>query len=555
MHQRGRTVQARNALGVRAMASRSSMRSAMKTQTGGERVALLLLVALAGLLLLSKPDRAPAPWFDEGWNLSVAANLVKTGAYAQLSLGQPVPPTLVSTGWPGILPLAVSFRLFGVGAWQGRLPGILFTTIGFVLVYWLARRLYNGRVAVATLFVSVLMTGAHIHLHPVVLGRQALGEMPALCYLLAGYLCLILDWQRRPWLVLVSVLLWSLALATKSQTIPFFALSLLAPAVITAVRRQWRWTAALAGALLLSLVGYGLVDALPALLFPGSALPESRVVALVQGLFAQRANTNLDMALVTTLGLHLNAFRSAWSVALPALAGLVYAGWNLVANRRSRLQAPIPVGVTEIALLILAGSWFLWWALLSVGWLRYLFPALFVSGMFTGSLLHDLTGGFSLAFVGRHVARVVRPRQWDRRSFGVLLAAALVIMAVAATVPTLIHAYGRDANTSLPAVVAYINDEAPSGAVVETFESELFFLLQRPYHYPSNEVQFQLNRRTFLGQEVPIDYDPLQADPDYLVVGSMGKMWRLYDPLIEAGSFHLVQHVGPYDVYERVRGG
>ncbi len=551
MHQRGRTVQGRNALAVSAKASERSMRFVVRTQALGERVALLLLVAVAGLLLLWKPDQVPPPWFDEGWNLSVAANLVKTGAYAQLSLGQPVPPTLVSTGWPGILPLAVSFRLFGVGAWQGRLPGILFTTAGFVLLYWLARRLYNGRVAVATLFVSVLMTGAHIHLHPVVLGRQALGEMPALCYLLAGYLCLILGWQRRPWLVLVSVLLWSLALATKSQTLPFFALSLLAPAVITAVRRQWRWTAALAGALLLSLVGYGLVDALPALLFPGSALPESRVVALVQGLFAQRTNTNLDMVLVTALGPHLDAFRSAWTVALPALAGLVYTGWNLVTNRRSRLQAPIPVGVAEIALLILAGSWFLWWALLSVGWLRYLFPALFVSGMFTANLLHDLTGGFSLAFVGRQV----RLRQWNRRSIGVLLAAGLVIMAVAATVPTLIHAYDRDANTSLPAVAAYINGETPSGAVVETFESELFFLLQRPYHYPSNEVQFQLNRRAFLGQDVPIAYDPLGADPDYLVLGPIGKLWKLYDPLIEAGSFRLVRQEGLYDVYERVRGG
>ena len=163
----------------------------MRLRSLGERAGLLFLVIAAALLLLWKPDQVPPLWFDEGWNLSVAANLVKIGAYAQLSLGQPVAPSLVSTGWPGILPLAASFQLFGVGAWQGRLPGILFTTAGLVLLYGLARRLYNGRVAVATLFVSLLMTGAHIHLHPVVLGRQALGEMPAVCYLLAGYLCLV----------------------------------------------------------------------------------------------------------------------------------------------------------------------------------------------------------------------------------------------------------------------------------------------------------------------------------------------------------------------------
>ena len=522
----------------------------MRLRSLGERAGLLFLVIAAALLLLWKPDQVPPLWFDEGWNLSVAANLVKIGAYAQLSLGQPVAPSLVSTGWPGILPLAASFRLFGVGAWQGRLPGILFTTAGLVLLYGLARRLYNGRVAVATLFVSLLMTGAHIHLHPVVLGRQALGEMPAVCYLLAGYLCLSLGWRRRPWLALVGVLFWSLALATKSQTLPFFALSLLAPAVAMAVRRQWRWTAALAGALVLSLVGYRLVDALPVLLFPGSALPESRLAALVQGLFAQRANTNLDMAVVTRLGLHIDAFRSAWTVAVPAAAGLLYACWNLAANRHGRRQTLIPAGIAEVALLTLAGSWFLWWALVSVGWLRYLFPALFVSGIFTANLLHDLTGGFSLASVrGQAWAR-----QWNLRGIGMLLAVGLVITAVAATVPTLLHAYGPDANTSLPAAVAFINSEIPAGAVVETFESELFFLLERPYHYPSNEVQFQLNRRTFLGQDVNIDYDPLQADPDYLVVGSMGKLWGLYAPLIEAGSFELVRQAGTYDVYKRVRG-
>lgn len=529
------------------------MRSYIRTEVKRERVALLIMVVVAGLLLLLKPDRVPAPWFDEGWNLSVAANLVETGTYSQLSLGQPVPPSLVSTGWPAILPLAASFRLFGVGVWQGRLPGIVFTAITFVLLYELARRLYNARVAVAALFVTLLMTGAHIHLHPVVLGRQALGEMPALCYLLAGYLVLLVGWQRRPWLVVISALFWSLALITKSQTLPFFILSLLAPAVVMAFRRQWRWAAVLAAGLTVSLAGYGLGDALPALLFSGPTLTESRLAAAVQGLFAHRSNTNLDMALVTMLALHLSAFRSAWTVLLPALTGLFYAGWNVVVGRRSSLRALTQVVVTEIALLVLAVSWIMWWGLLSVGWLRYLFPALFVSGIFTASLLHDMTRGFSARYVAGQAVRLVQPRLWDRGGLGLLLSTGLVIVAVVTTVDTLDHAYGRDAQTSLPAVVAYLNDETPKGAVIETFESELFFLLQRPYHYPSNEVQFQLNRRTFLGQEVRIDYDPLQANPDYLMVGSMGKMWRLYDPFIESGTFRLIRQIGIYDLYERVR--
>jgi hypothetical protein len=58
------------------------------------------------------------------------------------------------------------------------------------------------------------------------------------------------------------------------------------------------------------------------------------------------------------------------------------------------------------------------------------------------------------------------------------------------------------------------------GRFDRTYESELFLLLDRRYHYPPDPVHVELNRRTFLQQDVPIPYDPLAADPDYLVVGS-----------------------------------
>jgi hypothetical protein len=57
--------------------------------------------------------------------------------------------------------------------------------------------------------------------------------------------------------------------------------------------------------------------------------------------------------------------------------------------------------VLRAALLALAGSWFAWFALLSVGVPRYLFPATFVAGIFTAALVHDLTNGFRPAFVSR----------------------------------------------------------------------------------------------------------------------------------------------------------
>ena len=177
--------------------------------TIAQRTVLLLLWAFALVLILVKPAQVPPLWFDEGWNLSVARNLVGSGMYAQLSLGQPVPATLLSTGLPGIAPIALSFELFGVGAWQGRLPGQLFTALALLLLCLLASKLFNPKVATAALFIALLMTGAHAHLHPVVLGRQALGEMPAISFFLMGYLCMLAGWRKRPWLIVPSALFWS----------------------------------------------------------------------------------------------------------------------------------------------------------------------------------------------------------------------------------------------------------------------------------------------------------------------------------------------------------
>ena len=102
-------------------------------------------------------------------------------------------------------------------------------------------------------------------------------------------------------------------------------------------------------------------------------------------------------------------------------------------------------------------------------------------------------------------------------------------------------------------VAALLNTRTPPGARIETYESELHFLLNRPYHYPPDQVHVDLNRRMLLGEQAPIAYDPLAADPDYLVVGSFAGWNGLYEPVLQSGAFRLTNHVGGYDIYERVR--
>lgn len=514
-----------------------------------------LFVAVTAALLLAAPGAVPRLWFDEGWNLSVARILAETGVYAERELGQLVAADVLSVGPPVIVPLALGFRAFGVGLWQARAPGILFTALAFALLYGLACRLYNRRIAGATLFVALFMTGAHIHLHPILLGRQALGETPALAYLLIGYAALAGGWRERPGLIAVSVLGWSLGLASKPQTLPFFLASLVVPLIVAAVRREGRWIGMLAVALAATLAGYIVVSALPSLLLPEALRPESRLLATFQGVAGQRANTNWEMAFVTSLAVHLDALKAAQTILLPLVGGFGYACWRALAAIRS----PRPLTGAEmarLALLALTGSWLVWWAALSVGWLRYLSSSLFLGSLFTAALLHDVTGGFSLAQVGKPFAALWAGRTRGRAGatiFVMVIMLALVGWAVDTTARTLYTAYIREPDTSLLNLTAYLNAELPPDTTIETFESELFFLLEQPYHFPPADVQFQLNRRAFLKEEVAVTYDPLQADPDILVLGPLGKLWKLYDGVIAVRAFQLVRRVGPYEVYARMR--
>src|SRR2546422_620504 len=144
-------------------------------------------VLLGGVLNL---EVAPPLGWDEGWTLMVARNWVERGHYGRLLDGAQVAPGLAAA-LPAVAPIALCFRLFGVGVWQGRLPGVLFTVAALVVLYCLVCRLYGHRVAAAALGFLLLVPG-HVPFHPLFWGRQALAEMPLLFYLLAGSCCLLL---------------------------------------------------------------------------------------------------------------------------------------------------------------------------------------------------------------------------------------------------------------------------------------------------------------------------------------------------------------------------
>ena len=497
----------------------------------------LLVVLLAGLGLWNLAG--PGMWWDEGWTLSVARTWAERGFYGRLLDGQLAPPGLEAaitvTG-----PVALSFRLFGIGVWQGRLVGVAALAFVLGLMYILAHRLYNRRIAIGTVAV-LFLTPMHPQLHPLLMARQVLAETPMFVYLLLGYLFLLFALERHRGWVVLSALCWGIGIATKVQALPFWAVSLLLPLGVALLQRQWRVVGVLAAGAVGAFGIAQLVALLKGLLLAGHTFAPAPLVGLYD-----------VTAVVLTSFNRLVALRMILLLALPTVFALLYAVWRVWRARFTEYSADPAGAVLRLALLGLVGSWLLWYALLSVGVPRYLYPATFFGSIFVAAMLHDLTDGFQLGATLGRAGAVLRGR-FSWRALGIwcmLLALPLMILI---TGFTLNRYYFNNTNTSAQQTVAWLETTALPNARIETYESELHFLLNHPYHYPPDQLHIDLSHRSLMHEQVTIDYDPLAADPDYLIVGQFARENQLYAPVIAAGAFRSVQQFGDYTIYARVR--
>jgi hypothetical protein len=315
---------------------------------------------------------------------------------------------------------------------------------------------------------------------------------------------------------------------------------MLLPLIVTVVQRQRRGAAllsvGLAGTILLArwlpLLQIALVQGHT---LPAVALPELYGVT----------------AFVPALAVRLSTLGTTLTVGLPTLLGIGYAGWKYIRYEQMRLERQ--TDIVRFSLLAFAGSWLAWFLLLSIGWERYLFPATFVGSLFFAALLYDLTGGFKVQAAFRQVGLAIQRRRIDGSSARNLLAILLVAMTVPLGLQVLYRAYVVDLDHSAVQVADFLNRELGPTAKIETYESELHFLLDRRYHFPPDQLHVTLNRRFFMNEDVRIDYDLRAYDPDYLVVGRFGRMWRLYNATLAANSFRLIKTYGIYEIYERIR--
>ncbi len=485
----------------------------------------ITLMLLAWAALLISLESLPPVWWDEGWTLSVARNLVEQGFYGRLLDGARISPTLAAAA-PATLPVSVSFALFGIGVWQGRLTFAAFTLLTFALMAHLAARLSGRRAGTLTLALLLAGFGSALN-HPLLMGRQVLGEMPMLCYLLAGYAAFLTALRRgkrapvAP--ILLAIILWTLGIFAKRQALPFWAVSLAAPLALAALRRDWRSARLLA----LGLIGaYGLEQ----------ALLSSRALWL-PGYVSMRFETQQLES--------LTAFVLQWPARIDA-ARIVLAGAPVVAG----LLAALPVLWAErvgdssrasvrMALFVLSAGFLVWFGALSVGWPRYAFPWMFVGTLFAADAL------------SRWMRRLPPAAKSSRMR---AIAAALLVVAwlgAAARAWQALPAMDRD-SSAIRAATAFAA-LTPPGARIGTYESEMIFLLNRRHVYPPDDVHVELIRARFFKPGQATAYDVSGSDPDYLLLGPFGHSTGLYVGALERGDYRLIMQVGHYDLYARAQ--
>ncbi len=502
------------------------------------RVIFLVFATLA-IALFANLDRTPPPWWDEGWTLVVAKTWALHGYYARLLNGNLAPAGL-SAQPPTTALVALAFRVFGIGLLQARLVVASITLLSLAVLYSLISRLFDRRMALATLAVGCLMS-MHPQANPITMGRQVLAEPLMLLLLVVGALLLYLALQRSLWFIVPALICWGAAAIVKAQVLPFWAVSLGVPFGLALLKRQWRTAIILSVSLVGGYFVYRqLLVILGAWLWPRS-IPETPVSGLIE-----------TIAFVPVWSNRVLAISNVLKFELPVLFGLAYGGWVIV-REWNRAKETENAKAVQLSLWSFAASWLGWYILFAnAGIPRYLYPPAFVGSIFIAVLFRDLTCGFDVRGTLNRAALVLGRRRVTAEGLGALGAILLTALAVPFTILILGWFFVIDTNTSAQQMAEYIDATARPGALVESYDSELFFFLEHPYHYPPDQTHVDLIRRT-LDPSVRIRYDPLAADPDYLVVGPFSSGWHLYDELLAGDGFRLVETKGEYDLYERTR--
>jgi len=478
----------------------------------------------------------PEPWFDEGSHLHVPKTLVNYGVYADYSSDgfRYYGPT-IGVGPTVMLPIAGMFKLFGFGLFQARIVVGLYMLAAVYVFYKLVKDLSNGTLAlVATLLLVSSRSILFLNY-----GRQILGEVPGLFFLVLGLVLWFANWGNHNWKRLTLIgLLFGLAMVTKYQYLLF-----LAPTLILAwfLDIFYYKTASHKNFLIPGIVAAGSFA-----LWQGITLQFMGPATAIENLALLRASAEgaafsfNPAQIIQNLGQLFSRSVYLWAL-VPALVSGFFV--SIPRNREGQKWS---------ILFLLMSLNLVWFVIASIGWIRYAFLGLAVAGIFIARMFYDATGGFKFDFGG------TTKGFWDslfsgKGAFRWALAAWLFLI-VALPMAKNVLEIAQGGSRSAEQMAAYLNANVSKDAVIETWDPEMGFFTDHNYHYPPNALLAVAVEQVYAGGEQVRDHYTFVQDeqPEYILTGEFSKWVAIYpvDQLWE--EYEWVTTVGNYDLFKRI---
>ncbi len=497
-------------------------RASTAVRTDRAWLPLLALVILSSVRLFWHLAVDPAFWFDEGYKTNAARTIAEHGIYAtQTSDGYiPFDPG-ISGGPADILAIALSFKLFGVSVFSARIPAAAYGVMAIALLYALVARLHGRRAGVlaglAILAVPALGGNSFVNL-----GRQALAEVPAMAWMAGGLLVLATAWRsgdgRREWVAgtllgigVLSRQQWAMALVPAVLAALLWRAQLRSPGWPRRILPNIRPLAALIGVVVL----WKIIE------FVGTTA-ELRIENALMAAEATRSNL-----FTTSFGrmLSTQGWMAVAMMLLGVIAGVIHLAQLARSGNAQSAQATIHMLLVTFVFCHCA-----WYALLSVGWPRYAFPGMTLALLLIVMVFHRTVG----------------------HRFVIASHASMLLLAAAAFFPLTVSEPRQD--SSAARMAALILNTTPQTAVIETWEWEITTLVGPDrFHLPHQKYLFQaIRQRTASENLFALNYDALQRDPDYLLMGKFGSWTGIYSRELLSTCFNQVASDGLYVLYQRI---
>jgi glycosyltransferase AglD len=294
---------------------------------------------------------SPSPWFDNGVNLGLAKTYVQDGVYSlRLGPGNYIPdrPLFISTNYPLIGWIILSFKLFGVGLMQAQIVMLLFVigfliSAGILVSRWYGTKYVPWMMALVVTFLPFYGNGL----------SGGLGELPGLVYLIVALLLLEKQTSKH---VFLCGICFGLAITTKV----FFLVSLVALGIAELVRVIIEKKIFLKRWLLLAVGMLG-----PGIIWLRTLLPDGFSVSSIRQTFSYYSNP-YDVAGVVSE--NILRFVTESTPLHFFILFIIYHLSLILKHKKNRLQ----YGEIFLSVFLVLNIIFY---VRTVGWYRYLFPA------------------------------------------------------------------------------------------------------------------------------------------------------------------------------------